>query len=472
MQLTSTQAIDRLTLGATPGLNEEVHRLGVTDWLTGQLTLSDEPAGVISYISGLDVMTLEPGQLFKRYWLPLNQRRDPEVQKRNNNIMRNLYIQTAAARLWRASESPWQLRELLVDFWFNHFNVFVKKGLCALWTGNFENRAIRPHVLGKFSDLLLATASHPAMLFYLDNWLNTRPGGPGKGGVKNGFNENYARELMELHTVGLNYTQDDVIGATHLLTGWGLQRTTGFHFYPGRHDFSSRTILGRRFAGGKTAIIDFLNFLAAHPDTARHVSYRLAQYLAADRPSVDLVKHMQARFLDSNGDLKAVTSAMIEHPDFALAAGRRDKFRTPYRYVLAVLRASGLSPENSRPLIAILQRLGQPLYHCVTPNGWACTQDEWLSPDSLTARLNFAIAIGGGWLPIANPSGKPLLNHGMNSQRGSRPQKRRGNDPVDMETVLSAIGNIIPRNDIAVAKLAPQRLKAAVLLGSPQMQYC
>lgn len=470
MPLTGTQVIDRLTLGATPELNKSVRRLGVNDWLSGQLEPGAEPAPLRHYLAGIDALTLSPAQLFKRYWVPAKRRKAPEARKRYARQMRELYFQVAAARLRRACDSPWQLRELLVDFWFNHFNIYMRKGMCIVWTGSFENQAIRPHVLGRFSDMLLATARHPAMLFYLDNWLNFQP--RSAAGHKKGFNENYAREVMELHTVGLHYHQHDVIGATHLLTGWGLRPRTGFGFFPNRHDFSGQIILGRRFAGGESAITDFLHFLATHPDTAQHISFRLAQYFVADRPPANLVAYMRARFLKTGGDLQAVTHAMIEHPDFARAAARRDKFRTPYRYVLALLRASGLPPENSRPLIGTLGQLGQPLYNCVTPNGWASTRDEWLSPDALTSRLNFAIALGGGFMPISQPLDEAMMDNDKKHVQPARRRARRRPVPVNIDRVLEAVGPVMPRRDIAVARLAPKRLQAAVLLGSPQMQYC
>jgi uncharacterized protein (DUF1800 family) len=468
MPLTCTQAIDRLTLGATPQLNADIQRLGVANWVARQLSPGDEPAQLRAHLAGLDSIELDPVQLFERYWVPFKERKDPDVKKRFRMQARRLYLQATSARLWRATASPWQLRELLVDFWFNHFNIFVHKGLCNLWTGSFEAQAIRPHVFGRFADLLLATAEHPAMLFYLDNWMNTTPDSSRARGRLKGLNENYARELMELHTVGLHYTQDDVAGATRLLTGWGLKRKVGFEFDPRRHDFSAQTILGRRFAGGEAAITDFLHYLATHPDTAQHITFRMAQYFVADQPPTDLVSHMRERFLASDGDLKAVTHAMIEHPAFAKAAARRDKFRTPYRYVLALMRACGRTPQNSRPLIGTLQQLGQPLYGCVTPNGWANTQDEWLSPDALTARLNFAVALGGGWLPVSQANDAMMMDNDTRAPP-PRPQKH---EPISLETILAALGTTLPRRTVAVAKLAPLPLRAAVLLGSPQMQYC
>jgi uncharacterized protein (DUF1800 family) len=472
MKLTGTQAIDRLTLGATSLLHDEVHQRGVPEWIATQLAAADEPAALRARLARLDALALDPAQLFERYWVPFRQRKDPEVKKHYRMQARRLYVQTASARLWRAYASPWQLRELLVDFWFNHFNVFVHKGLCALWTGSFETQAIRPHVLGRFSDLLLATAQHPAMLFYLDNWLNTTPGSARARGPMKGLNENYARELMELHTVGLHYSQNDVTAATRLLTGWGLKRTVGFDFDPQRHDFSAQTILGRRFAGGELAITDFLHYLATHPDTAQHISYRLAQYFVADQPPAELVTHMRACYLASEGNLKAVTLAMIEHPAFADAAARRDKFKTPYRYVLALLRVCGRNPENTRPLIGSLHQLGQPLYGCVTPNGWANTQDEWLSPDALTARLNFAVALGGGWLPVSQAGEEMMQDNAMLAEQAALPQRPQKKEPVSFASVLAALEPILPRQTVAVARLAPVPLRAAVLLGSPQMQYC
>lgn len=469
MKLTATQAIDRLTLGPTPQLNQAVHNAGVSDWISQQLHPGQEPDPLRQRLQSLDVLNLDPVELFRRYFIPFRRRKDPGVREQIRLNRRKLHLQASSARLWLATQSPWQLRELLVDFWFNHFNVFAQKGLCHLWIGSYDNTAIRAHVFSHFEDMLLATARHPAMLFYLDNWLNTDPGSPHARGRFKGFNENYARELMELHTVGLHYTQADVIGATHLLTGWGLQRRRGFYFDPDRHDFSAQSILGRRFAGGENAIEDFLRFLAAHPDTAQHLAYQMAQYFVADNPPSTLVRHMQSRYLATKGNLRAVTEAMIEHPAFVHAAARRDKFRTPYRYVLAVLRASGRPLQNCRPLVGTLYQLGQPLYGCVTPNGWASTQDEWLSADALTARLNFAVALGGGWLPVTENT-DTMMAMAMPAARQEKHPRR--SPPLDLATVLAALGPRIPARSVAVARLSAKPLQAAVLLGSPQMQYC
>jgi len=229
MNLTSTQAIDRLTLGATPQLEAQVQQQGVASWIASQLAPGVQPAALTAQLAGLSALNLTPAQLFDQFWIPPKERKDPELKQRYRQQARRLYIEAASARLWQASTSPWQLRELLVDFWFNHFNVFARKGLCILWTGSFEAQAIRPNVFACFSDLLLAVARHPAMLFYLDNWMNTTPDSFLARGQMKGLNENYARELMELHTLGLHYTQADVAAATRLLTG-GFEAQRGFLF--------------------------------------------------------------------------------------------------------------------------------------------------------------------------------------------------------------------------------------------------
>jgi len=469
-RLTITQAGERLSLGLSAGLRRDIEQQGVDDWIVGQLKPGAEPVALRNRFAGLSALQLEPARLFERYWLPARQRKDPEARRRYRTQLRQLYFEAAGARVWRALASPWQLRELLVDFWYNHFNVFARKGLCALWTGNYEAQAIRPHVLGRFSDLLIASARHPAMLFYLDNWMNTMPGSRHARGRMQGLNENYARELMELHTVGLHYQQSDVAGATRLLTGWGLQRKVGFRFDPLRHDFGTQKILGRQFAGGESAVEDFLMFLAGHPDTARHISHRMAQYFVADRPPPALIKHMVAQYLASDGDLHRLTGAMIEHPEFVLAAKRRDKFRTPYRYVLALLRAGGHALQNPRPLLGSLQQLGQPVYGCISPDGWASTRDVWLSPDALSARLDFAVAYAGGWLLRRMSEAGDMMT--MKDEPVRETRAMRNPTPLALDGVLAAIGELLPGATIATARRAPPRLQSAVLLGSPQMQFC
>src|SRR5260370_31382814 len=260
------------------------------------------------------------------------------------------------ARMLRAIEGPRQLQEVMTAFWFNHFNIFGGKGLDNIWTGAFEENAIRPHTMGKFRTLLGATAHHPGMLFYLDNWQNTAPGSAGSKGKFEGINENYARELMELDTRGVvgGYSQADVIALGHILTGWGIPRPgggngqrgpggptrefgplgfrrrnfmrqsplaaadpSGFFFDTTRHDFSSKTFLGHRIYGSGIAEGEHaLEILARSPATATHLRFKLAQYFVADDPPTPLVTRLANRYLATDGDIRAVLKLMLTSAEF------------------------------------------------------------------------------------------------------------------------------------------------------------
>ena len=242
-------------------------------------------------------------------------------------------MQQAQARIWRALYSRRQLQEVMVDFWYNHFNIFAGKGLDHLWVGRYEAEAIRPHALGKFRELVLATAHSPAMLFYLDNQLNTAPGSPGAKGNQTGLNENYAREIMELHTLGVGggYTQDDVIALARILTGWGLARPglgrgdgSAQVFDAARHDFTAKTFLGRGIEpSGEAEGIAAIDMLAASPATARHIAFQLAQYFVADKPPQGLVDRLAQRFRETDGDIAAVLKMLLTSREFRDSGGQK-----------------------------------------------------------------------------------------------------------------------------------------------------
>ena len=289
----------------------------------------------------------------------------------------------------------------MVDFWYNHFNIFAGKGLDHLWIGSFEAEAIRPYALGHFRDLLLATAHHPAMLFYLDNQLNTQPGSPGAKGVFTGINENYARELMELHTLGVNggYTQDDVVALAHLLTGWGLARrdlrggaVNGFAFDPARHDFSDKAFLGRRIpAGGEEQGIAAIDILVHSPATAHHMAYELAQRCSRRRRCSAAIDHLRSSAAALGATSPLMMKALLTSREFRDSTGQ--KYKTPYQYVLSAVRAAGVEVNNPRPLLGTMARLGMPLYFCQTPDGYKNTEEAWLNPDRTTPlRAGFATA--------------------------------------------------------------------------------
>jgi uncharacterized protein (DUF1800 family) len=374
-------------------------------------------------------------------------------------MAKEVSTQAQDAHMLRDIESNRQFQEVLVNFWYNHFNVFAGKGLDRIWVGSFENTAIRPYVFGRFRDLLEATARHPAMLFYLDNWQNTAPGSPGARGKEDGLNENYARELMELHTLGVDggYTQSDVTELARILTGWGLKQRGAKKGQPGddsfvfdqtRHDYGEKVFLGYKVPGkGPMEIEAALGILAASPKTAQHLSYELAQYFVSDDPDPALVAAMANAYLTSGSSLTAVYRAMIENPAF-WASGAAAKFKTPQEYVVSAVRASGVPVENPQPLINTVQQLGMPIYGYETPDGYKMTQAAWLSPDGLARRLSFATAFATGHLPLdpADPA-------------------KAG--PVSAQIVRQALdGQVSARTEAAVAAADPP-LKSAVLLGSP-----
>jgi uncharacterized protein (DUF1800 family) len=340
----------------------------------------------------------------------------------------------------------------MVDFWYNHFNVFANKALDRLWVGAYEAEAIRPYALGRFRDLLGATAHHPAMLFYLDNAQNAAPGSKGLNGREAGINENYARELMELHTLGADggYTQDDVVALARILTGWGLARPnalaasgSGFVFYPARHDNGDKHFLGQDIAGnGEAEGKKALDLLAASPATARHIGFELAQYFVADQPPEALVDRLAARFQETGGDIKSTLKVLFASREFRDSTGA--KYKSPYRFVLSAARAARISADNPKPLLGAMARLGQPLYGCMTPDGYRDTEAAWLSPDASLLRVNFAKALAGGNLPIVD-----------------------GAKPVEAAPLLATLGTgLSGRTRAAVAQAQPE-LQAALILGSP-----
>lgn len=322
------------------------------------------------------------------------------------NVVANELMQ---AKILRAILSERQLQEVMTDFWFNHFNVFIHKDSDRFYTASYERDTIRPHALGKFRDLLLATAKDPAMLVYLDNWQSIGPdsiaAGRPRPGQKNfvprGLNENYGREVMELHTVGVNggYTQADVTNLSKILTGWTVDRPEfggGFVFDPRRHEpgdkrWFGQTIRENGYAEGEQA----LAWLAAQPQTAHFISYKLAQRFVADNPPESLVDRMAKTFLSSDGDIKEVLRTMYHSPEFWSPKYYRTKVKTPLEFVASAFRATDTVPTNPGALVYTLQRMGEPLYQMLPPTGYPMTADHWMNTGALVDRLNFALALSG-----------------------------------------------------------------------------
>ena len=304
------------------------------------------------------------------------------------------------AKLLRAVYSNRQLEEVLADFWYNHFNVFIEKGADRFMVTAYERDAIRPHVLGKFEDLLRATAQSPAMLFYLDNWESVGAQSTAGKRRRRGLNENYGRELLELHTLGVDggYTQKDVTEVARCFTGWTIkqpQRVAEFEFNPKMHDEGEKTVLGVRIpaGGGIDDGFKVLHVLAHHPSTARFISRQLATRFVADDPPATLVNRMAATFLKKDGDLRAVLKTMFDSPEFWSRGAYRSKMKSPLEMVASSLRAFNADVDFTFGLNNQLNQLGEPLYRKAEPTGYSNSGQEWLNSAGLLARMNFSVAL-------------------------------------------------------------------------------
>jgi uncharacterized protein (DUF1800 family) len=329
----------------------------------------------------------------------------------------------------RAALSERQLREVMVDFWTNHFNVFVGKGADRFLTPSYIEETIRPHALGRFEDLLIATAKSPAMLLYLDNAQSIAPGSsppflpgrprqrPGQGvRAPRGINENYARELLELHTLGVDggYTQQDVIEVARILTGWGIERPqlgAGFAFHDWAHDRGEKTALGVTFPAGHGMDegVRLLKLLAGRHATMHHISRKLCARFVADEPPDGCVDAAADAWHRTGGDLRAVLRAIFTSPDFWAPPVLRSKVKTPFEFVISAVRAVGAEPDDTPRLAQVVARLGQPLYLQPAPTGYPEAQADWVNSGALLARMNAAVALAAGRLPGVTTNFDPVV---------------------------------------------------------------
>jgi uncharacterized protein (DUF1800 family) len=374
----------------------------------------------------------------------------------------------AEAKLLRAVYSERQLEEVMTDFWYNHFNVFIGKGPDRYMITAYERDVIRPHALGKFKDLLVATAKSPAMLFYLDNWEsvgprsqlalygNQRPPryrrGP-FGGIyqmpprpqanKNrpsGLNENYAREIMELHTLGVDggYTQKDVTELAKVLTGWSIdkpQQGGGFKYNDRAHEPGPKFIFGQKISeDGEKEGMEMLDILAHHPSTARFISRKLAMRFVSDDPPQSLVDRMADTFQKKDGDIREVLRTMFTSPEFWAADAYRAKVKTPLEFVASAARASGVEIQNALPLVQFVNRMGMPLYGMQPPTGYSMKAETWVNSAALLSRMNFALQLGSGRLPGANLDPQTLL---------------QGKTPPDADGALALLESGILAGDVS-----------------------
>jgi uncharacterized protein (DUF1800 family) len=504
--------LNRIGFGPSPASLAKIRRMGVRAYIDEQLDPARlDDSRLAARLESFTTLNLPTRELAQRYFLPaMAERRERQRQapadatdaasparesmspemRATMRQERTPILELSQARILRAAYSERQLEEALVDFWFNHFNVFAGKGQVRLYLTEYERDAIRPHVLGRFRDLLGATARSPAMLFYLDNWQSTaaadaptqaRPADPRRArgramrpvaagtqppraqGRPRGLNENYARELMELHTLGVDggYTQRDVQEVARAFTGWTITtpRTGGaYRFEPRFHDDGEKVVLGRRIpaGGGERDGELVLDLLSAHPSTAAFIATKLARRFVADDPPPALVARAAARFTATDGNIREVVRTIVTSPEFSAASAYRAKVKNPFEFVVSSIRAIDLQAGTVTPMVLALRELGMPLYGAQPPTGYADEATAWVNTGALLNRMNFALSLTGG--------------RAADRQRGSQPGAEAPAAAADrlMATALGGDVSDGTRTTVARADSVPQAL--ALVLGSPEFQ--
>jgi uncharacterized protein (DUF1800 family) len=412
------------------------------------------------------------------------------------------------AKMLRAIYAERQLEEVMTDLWFNHFNVFLNKDADQYLTTSYERDVIRPHALGKFRDLLIATAQSPAMLFYLDNWQSIGPdslaangGKPPKPGNKpqqqKGLNENYARELMELHTISVDggYTQHDVTEVARVFTGWTLQQPElggGFLFDPKKHEPGDKTVLGITIKeNGENEGLQVLDMLSHNPKTAHFISLKLARRFVADNPPEALVERMAQTFLSSDGDIRDVLRTMFHSKEFWAPAVYRNKVKTPLEFVVSTIRATGTEVTNAQPLVQVIARMGMPLYQMQPPTGYPMVASAWMNSDALLDRLNFALALSNGKVGGTKFDASRVLALGVLTGAPERSTVKAISTSSGLDRAISLVedalvgGEVSQQTEAALEKqlndpaisdhvledpAKPLALSVALILGSPEFQ--
>ncbi len=412
--------LSRTTFGSRAVDRERVAAIGIAAYLEEQLHPEGIDDGALEQrLAGFEALRQAPSALVQE----LNAQR--QARKRNalledappppdgmdaapavrmTSTKREAIAQLAQAKLLRAVSSRRQLQEVMADFWFNHFNVFAGKAFEAALVPDYENRVIRANALGTFPELLRATARSPAMLVYLDNWRSAAP--RPRALRQRGLNENYARELLELHTLGVDggYTQHDIVEVARCFTGWTLADARSdphFVFRPGMHDFGTKTVLGHVIpaGGGERDGEEVLRILAAHPSTARFISTKLARRFVSDDPPEELVEKVAATYLHTHGDIRSMLRTLFDSPEFWSRRALRAKVRSPLELVAAALRSLDATIDDALPLARAVARIGEPLYLAQPPTGYPDRAETWLSSGALLARIDFGLQLANGKLP-------------------------------------------------------------------------
>jgi uncharacterized protein (DUF1800 family) len=464
--LTKEQAaahlLNRFTYGATPGLVKEVAKTGLEKWFARQLSAVEPEEDLLQHLAPFDALQMTNAAIVANFPKPQQVRlmalRDSVVRrgadsdkKENRELIRKymqergirtekaLMEQVTGQKIIRDVYSKNQLQEVMTSFWFNHFNVSFDKKISIQFILSYERDVIRPRALGKFGDLLLATAKSPAMLTYLDNFNSMVVKPPAKGTAKPvrgkmraGLNENYAREVMELHTLGVDggYTQNDVTETARVLTGWsiypmgqmpeknpvvrklnstspselqqaGIIHDDDFLFLPDRHDQEAKTIIGKYFPaqGGYEEGVELLYMLARHPSTAQFISKKIATRFVQDNPPEALVQRMAKTFTNEDGDIRKVIATMVSSSEFWSKNAVREKTKSPVEVITSAIRVLGATITDPKQLLSWCARMGEKIYFYEAPTGFPDRASYWISPGSLLARMNFGLAIAANKIP-------------------------------------------------------------------------
>src|SRR5438874_7645367 len=438
----------------------------------------------------------------------------PRAIADNSKRPQRVVAELGMTKVTRAIYSDRQLQQVMDDFWFNHFNVFAGKGEDRYYLTSYERDVIQPHAFGKFKDLVTATAKSPAMLFYLDNFLSADPraaqrqaaeraarqqwrrgrfgwpgpprpaGNPQAKKNERGLNENYGRELMELHTLGVDggYTQKDVTEVARCFTGWTIEKPrqyADFKFDDRLHDPDAKYVLGKKIhAGGMKDGEQVIDLFVHHPSTARFISTKLARRFVSDNPPPALINRMVETFQSSDGDIKSVLHIMIWSPEFWSRESYRAKIKTPFELVVSAVRALGTDVDTPLPLVQWVGRIGEPLYQCQPPTGYSDKADAWVNTGALLNRLNYALALAGNKMRGARTDVPSLL--GVDSSADAKSALDRAVQvflggqagPTTVETLEKQLDN----PQVLQAKLDDPRKQldlgvvAGLVLGAPEFQ--
>ena len=469
--------LNRVTYGLDSASVDRFLQLGRRSFLEEQLVGRNDalPGPIQAQIAALDISKTSAMQLWAEELAAQERIRSlpdgeakQQARKARNELGERYAYEAMRRHILRAVYSPAQLKEQMDWFWLNHFSIFARKGAIRWMAADYEERAIRPHALGHFRDLVMATLTHPAMLQYLDNAQN----------AAGHINENYARELMELHTLGVDagYSQADVQELARVLTGVGVARSESarpraaqstlfvsdglFAFYPARHDFGDKNLLGRTIKGrGFTEVEEAVALLIKQRACARFVSRKIAEYFVADEPPEKLVMEMAGAFETTDGDIAAVLRTMFESQQFNASLGR--KFKDPMHYVVSSVRLAydGKAIANERPLINWLNGQAEMLFGHQTPDGYPLTEKAWASSGQMSRRFEIARMIGGGRGELFAPEdGSPATTSGFPN--------------ISNKLYFERVAGLLSKTTLAALDQAksPQEWNT-LLLASPEFNY-